>query len=80
VESNIRYYRRRANEELAAADRAVTAAARERRMQLAGLFLDRLNDLQLVGDPEPDRVARSRARGDRRRAFDWSEHSAAQSA
>ena len=50
MESDIRYYRRRANEELAAADRAVTAAARERRLQLAGLFLERLGELQAMPD------------------------------
>jgi hypothetical protein len=42
MESDARFYRRRANEELAAASRAVTQAARERRMQLAGIFLERL--------------------------------------
>ncbi|HEY6663280.1 MAG TPA: hypothetical protein VIZ66_10190 [Sphingomicrobium sp.] len=46
VESDVRFYRRRANEEIAAADRAVTEAARERRMLLAGIFLDRLKDLE----------------------------------
>ena len=44
MESDARFYRRRANEELAAANRAVTQAARERRMQLAGMFLDRLKE------------------------------------
>lgn len=42
MESDERFYRRRANEEMAAADRAVTEAARKRRMQLAGIFLERL--------------------------------------
>jgi len=42
VESDARFYRRRATEELAAANRAVTQAARERRLQLAQVFLDRL--------------------------------------
>jgi hypothetical protein len=42
VESDARFYRRRATEELAAACRAVTPAARDRRMQLAQLFLNRL--------------------------------------
>ena len=42
MESDIRFYRRRATEELAAANRAVTEAARDRRMQLARQFLDRL--------------------------------------
>jgi hypothetical protein len=46
VESDVRFYRRRANEEMAAASRAVTQAARERRMQLAGAFLDRLKELE----------------------------------
>jgi hypothetical protein len=45
VESDIRFYRRRANEELAAANRAVTQSARERRMMMAGIFLERLKAL-----------------------------------
>jgi len=45
VESDARFYRRRANEEIAAAGRAVTDAARERRMLLAGIFLERLKEL-----------------------------------
>jgi hypothetical protein len=45
VESDVRFYRRRASEELAAAGRAVTDAARERRMIMAGIFLDRLKTL-----------------------------------
>jgi ribosomal protein L18E len=43
VESDDRFYRRRAIEELAAANRAVTEAARERRIQLAQVFLSRLD-------------------------------------
>ena len=46
MEPDARFYRRRANEEIAAAGRAVTEAARERRMLLAGVFLDRLKDLE----------------------------------
>lgn len=46
MESDMRFYRRRANEEMAAADRAVTDAARERRIQLAGIFLGRLRELE----------------------------------
>ena len=45
MESDVRFYRRRASEELAAAGRAVTDAARERRMIMAGIFLDRLKVL-----------------------------------
>jgi hypothetical protein len=46
VESDIRFFRRRATEELAAAGRAVTEPARERRMVLAGVFLERLHALE----------------------------------
>jgi hypothetical protein len=46
VESDVRFYRRRASEELAAAGRAVTEAARERRMVLAGTFLERLKSVE----------------------------------
>ena len=45
MESDARYFRRRASEELAAANRAVTDSARERRMVLAGTFLERLKAL-----------------------------------
>jgi len=46
MESDARFYRRRANEELAAASRAVTDAARERRMIMAGIFLERLKAVE----------------------------------
>lgn len=46
VESDVRYYRRRACEEMGAARRAVTQAARERRMQLVDLYLQRLAALK----------------------------------
>jgi hypothetical protein len=49
VESDIRFYRRRANEELNAANRAVTEAARERRMILAGIFFERLRASEARG-------------------------------
>lgn len=45
METDIRYYRRRACEEMSAASRAVTPAARERRLQLVGLYLDHLKAL-----------------------------------
>ena len=48
MEPDARYFRRRANEELAAANRAVTQAARERRMQLAGVFLERLEMVEMT--------------------------------
>ena len=46
MESDARFYRRRANEELAAASRAVTEAAKERRLVLADTFLERLKALE----------------------------------
>ena len=48
MEPDERYFRRRASEELAAARRAVTDEARERRLTLAGVFLDRLKAVALV--------------------------------
>jgi hypothetical protein len=46
LEPDIRYFRRRASEELAAARRAVTDEARERRLMLAGKFLERLKSVE----------------------------------
>jgi hypothetical protein len=46
VEPDERYFRRRASEELAAARRAVTDAARERRLMLADSFLERLRSVE----------------------------------
>jgi hypothetical protein len=46
VETDQRYFRRRASEELAAARRAVTDAARERRLMLADSFLERLKTVE----------------------------------
>lgn len=50
MESDARYYRRRAVEELAAADRSVTQAARERRLQLVDLYCHKLRELD---EPSP---------------------------
>lgn len=68
MESDLRFYRRRASEELAAASRAVTEAARERRMMLAGVFLERLKGLERSEMPEL-RVAAP----DQTSAFGWTE-------
>jgi len=46
MESDVRFFRRRANEGLAAAGRAVTDAARERRLILAEAFLGRLKAVE----------------------------------
>lgn len=45
METEIRYYRRRACEEMSAATRAITPAARERRLYLVGVYLDHLKAL-----------------------------------
>ena len=50
VESDARFYRRRACEEMSAASRAVTPEARERRLQLVDLYLQRL---QAMHEPSP---------------------------
>ncbi len=61
MESDARFYRRRASEELAAASRAVTAAARERRMQLAQMFLGKLGvDDAMLFDWENAAASRER--------------------
>ena len=50
MESDIRYYRRRAYEEMGAATRAVTEEARRRRLQLVDLYVQRLTALH---EPNP---------------------------
>ncbi|UZK64701.1 hypothetical protein [Sphingomonas sp. M1-B02] len=45
MESNERYYRRRAIQEIAAARRAVTESAQARRRELAESYLRRLSEL-----------------------------------
>jgi len=64
MESDVRFFRRRANEELAAAGRAVTQAARERRLILADAFLQRLRDVEDAKEAEMAFVAE-------RPALDW---------
>ena len=51
MEPDERYFRRRASEELAAARRAVTDAARERRLMLADAFLERLKAVETTCVP-----------------------------
>lgn len=57
METDIRYYRRRACEEMSAASRAVTPAARERRLHLVGVYLDRLKELNAPSPFDEDRPA-----------------------
>ena len=51
MESDARFFQRRAQEELAAARRAVTAAARDRRMQLADIFFRRFEAAKALKRP-----------------------------
>ena len=75
VESDIRYYRRRACEEMAAATRAVTPAARERRLQLVDLYVQRLEALNAPSPFSDHDLARmlgpSAIARDHRSAFAW---------
>ncbi|MCF2515701.1 hypothetical protein LVY65_11585 [Sphingomonas sp. G124] len=73
MESDIRYYRRRACEEMAAASRAVTDAARDRRLQLVDLYVQRLKALKAPSPFEDDDVARllGSAASKHRPAFAW---------
>jgi hypothetical protein len=75
VESDIRFFRRRASEELAAANRAVTESARERRMILAGVFLERLKALD-PGAASMDGLAVA----ERSSAFKWANEQSAKRA
>lgn len=67
MESDIRYYRRRAHEEMAAANRAVTAAARDRRLQLVEAYVEHLKALQA---PSPFSES-DMARAHQSSAFSW---------
>ena len=74
MESDIRFFRRRASEELAAANRAVTESARERRMILAGVFLERLKAL------DPAASIEGLGAADRSPAFKWANEQSAKRA
>ena len=81
MEADIRYYSRRACEEMGAARRAVTQAARERRLQLVDLYLQRLEALQAPSPFSQDQSigALGPAAADRS-AFDWKRTAAGQRA
>ncbi len=72
MESDIRYFRRRACEEMAAASRAVTDAARERRLQLVDLYVQRLEALKVPSPFDDEDFARLLGPAARNRsAFTW---------
>ena len=76
VETDIRYYRRRACEEMSAASRAVTSAARDRRLYLVNVYLERLRALNAPAPFDDDQLAAMAAamdgRAGSRSAFAWS--------
>jgi hypothetical protein len=75
VESDIRYYSRRACEEMAAANRAVTEAARDRRLQLVDMYLQHLKSLNAPSPFEErqfPRVPSSSTASVQSSAFSWS--------
>jgi hypothetical protein len=75
VETDIRYYRRRACEEMSAASRAVTPEARERRLQLVGRYLDHLKALNAPSPFDEQQFAgmldNRGGKSPSRAAFDW---------
>ena len=80
MEADIRYYSRRACEEMGAARRAVTEAARHRRMQLVDLYLQRLEALEAPSpfiDGQFTRALEPMSGLANRSAFDWSGKAAA---
>lgn len=81
METDLRYYRRRAWEEMTAATRAVTPAARERRLHLAGRYLNHLKALNAPSPFDEQQVAamldRSSGNSLPPSAFSWAETSGA---
>ena len=67
MESDIRFYRRRACEEMAAASRAVTDAARIRRLQLVDTYIQHLKALKAPSPFTESEMSQARA------AIYWSE-------
>jgi hypothetical protein len=73
VKSDVRYYRRRAYEEMAAANRAVTDAARQRRLLLVDTYVQHLEALHQPNPfDDPDYVTGlDPAASGHRPAIDW---------
>lgn len=71
MESDARFYRRRVNEELAAAGRAVTEAARERRLILANLFRERLKASEARSSVAECEIASHVAAAGEASVFEW---------
>ena len=75
METDIRYYRRRACEELSAASRAVTPAAQERRLHLVGVYLDHLKALNAPSPFDDQKLSGMlkdlASKASSRSAFEW---------
>ena len=76
METDIRYYRRRACEEMTAAARAVTPAARQRRLQLVGLYLDHLKALNAPSPFDEKQLDGMRDQSLSWSAFGWADAAA----
>lgn len=79
METDIRYYRRRACEEMSAASRAVTAAARDRRLHLVGVYLEHLRALDAPTPFDEEQLSAMRDGGYEARspsAFAWTKSGA----
>ena len=73
METDIRFYRRRACEDMSAASRAVTSAARDRRLYLVNVYLERLKALNAPSPFEEDQLAIAvGGRATTRSPFAWS--------
>ena len=70
METDVRYYRRRACEEMSAASRAITPAARDRRLYLVGVYLDHLKELN-APTPFDERQLAEATDTHRQSAFAW---------
>jgi hypothetical protein len=76
LEPEILYYRRRACEEMTAASRAVTQAARERRLYMVDLYLGRLKALHAPSPIDDQRLELMREGKRNLSAFAWAGKSA----
>ena len=72
METDARFYRRRALEELAGVSRAITEAGRQRRLQLVERFLAHLEELREPCPPELVEIGRRLGkRASSQSAFAW---------
>ncbi len=80
LEPDIRYFSRRACEEMSAASRAITQAARDRRLFLVGVYLDHLKALEAPLPFDDQRLDLMRKASGTSSAFAWAGKSTARQA